>query len=262
MIFTKKKLFLNSLRVLYQDEDLSQLLDKERYDLITGISYADLGLDKSGFKLRHKNLANISLDGTLDDVLNKFTRTTRQEVQQTYNIPDLIFKIGDPETEKTYELYKKFEIAQGRKPWCRESFDGVINFSAYYKDELIASVPCYDLNPYLQVRAIFSKRLEGTLRSDSSLQGSRLSRAGQVDHALQKIVGKATRRLIYEICKYGKEMGHKFVSLGSVNYGTAQKSNVADFKMFFGPRIGDEYTYIYRSRRFAILEKFKLFFGL
>lgn len=232
---------MNSLRVLYQKENLSELLDKNNYDLMTVISYVDLGLESMGFKLRHKKLANIYLDGTLEEILNRFTRTTRQEVQQTYDISDLVFKIGDPDIETTYNLYRNFEKAQGRKPWGKETFSDTINFNAYYKGELVASVPCYDLNPYLQVRAIFSKRLNIE------------------DKVLYKIIGKATRRLIFEICKYGKERGCEFVSLGSVNYGTAQKSNVADFKMFFGPRLGDEYTYIYRSRWLAFIEMTKVY---
>ncbi|MDO8493077.1 MAG: hypothetical protein Q7S19_00830 [bacterium] len=230
---------MDSLRVLYQDEDLGVLLDKKKYDLMTVISYSDLGLESSGFKCKHKKLANIYLNGTTEEILDRFARTTRQEVSQTYNISELEFKINDPDVDTTYNLYKKFEVAQGRKPWGRETFEGVINFNAYYKGELIASVPCYDLRPVLQVRAIFSKRLE------------------EKDHALYKIIGRATRRLIFEICKYGKEREYEFVGLGSVNYGTAQKSNVADFKMFFGPQIGDEYTYTYKSRRLAALEMTK-----
>ena len=241
MIQERNKLLFRSLRVLHQKENLQELLDKNKYDYITVISYGDLGLEKGGYILKHKKLANISLNGTIEDILERFARRTKQEVLSTYKIPELEFKIADQDLKTTYKLYKDFERAQGRKPWGRESFDGVINFNAYYNGELIASVPCYDVFPYLQVRAIFSKRMK------------------ESDKELYKLIGSATRRLIFEACRYGKEKGYEFVGLGSVNYSTEQKANVANFKMFFGSELGDEYTYTYKSRKFIFLEKIKGF---
>ena len=241
MIQEKNKLLYRSLRVLYQNENLRELLDENKYDYITVISYGDLGLEKEGYSLKHKKLANIALNGAIEEVLEKFARRTKQEVLSTYKIPGLEFRIADQDRKTTYKLYKDFERAQGRKPWGKESFDGVINFNAYYKGELIASVPCHDVFPYLQVRAIFSKRMK------------------ESDKGLYKLIGSATRRLIFEACKYGKEKGYKFVGLGSVNYSTEQKANVANFKMFFGSELGDEYTYIYKSPKFVFLEKIRGF---
>ncbi|MBU4348149.1 hypothetical protein KJ671_01415 [Patescibacteria group bacterium] len=237
MIQEKNKLLFRSLRVLYQNENLKELLDKNKYDYITVISYDDLGLEEEGYSLKYKKLANIALNSTIEEILERFTRRTKQEVLSTYKVGEFEFKVADPNLKATYKLYKKFERAQSRKPWGKESFNGVINFNAYYKGRLVASVPCYDVFPYLQVRAIFSKRME------------------ESDKGLYKLIGSATRRLIFEACKYGQERGYKFVSLGSVNYSTEQKANVANFKMFFGSELGDEYTYTYKSSKFMFLEK-------
>jgi len=239
MIFRKNKFFFRSLRVLYQEENLEELLDKSKYDFITVIAYDDLGLEKKGFELKHKKLANIYLDGTIEEICNRFARATWQEIAKTYKIPELEFKIADPDKETTFRLYQEFERAQGRKPWGKDSFSDVMNFNAYYNGEMIASVPCYDLFPCFQVRAMFSKRME----------------VGEKDKEFYKIIGHATRRLIYEICKYGKERNYTFVGLGSINYSTPQKANVANFKMFFGSKEGDEYTYTYKSKKFATLVK-------
>jgi len=237
MIQEKNNFLYRSLRILHQNEDLGELLDKNKYYYITVISYADLGLEKEGYSLKHKKLANISLDGTAEEILATFARRTKQEVMVTFKLDGFEVRIADPNLEGTYELYKKFERAQGRKPWGRESFENVINFNAYYKGELIASVPCYNVFPYLQVRAIFSKRM------------------AEDDKELRRVIGSATRRLIFEACKFGKENGYKFLGLGSVNYSTEQKTNVANFKMFFGSELGDEYTYTYKSGKFLFLEK-------
>ncbi len=241
MIYKKRKFFLNSIRVLHQNEDLGELLDKTKYDYMTVISYRDLGLEKQGFGLIKKKLANIRLNGSLEEITAKFARRTQQEIMKTFKITELKFTVGDTDFHGTYALYRDFELAQGRKPWSRESLAGLMNFNAYYKGELIVAVPCYDLYPYLQVRAIFSKRLS----------------IGDDNKDLYKIIGSATRRLIFEICKYGKENDYEYVGLGSVNYSTAQKSNVAQFKMFFGSEIGDEYTYTHKSRKFLFLEKIR-----
>ena len=71
MIFRKNKFFFRSLRVLYQEENLEELLDKSKYDFITVIAYDDLGLEKKGFELKHKKLANIYLDGTIEEICNR-----------------------------------------------------------------------------------------------------------------------------------------------------------------------------------------------
>lgn len=241
MIQEKNKLLFRSLRVLYQNENLKELLNKNKYDFITVISYNKLGLEKEGYSLKHKKIANIALNGTTGEILERFSRRTKQEIMATYKINKFEVRIPDLNFKETYKLYKNFERAQGRKPWRKESFDRVINFNAYYRGELIASVPCYNLAPYLQVRAIFSKRLTN----------------GNENKEIYKLIGSATRRLIFEICKYGKENSYRFVGLGSVNYSTLQKANVANFKMFFGSELGDEYTYTYKSSKFLVLEKIR-----
>ncbi len=238
MITKKQFLSFRSLRVLYQSEDLDLLLNNA-YDYVTVIAYQDLGLEKKGFEVVKKKIANIYLDGSEEEILNRFTRTTRQEVAKTHEIPDLEFRIEDSNVEIEYRLYCDFERAQGRKPWKRTSFDNLKHFNAYYKGEMISSVPCYDLFPYLQVRAMFSKRL-----TDDNQE-------------LRKIIGYATRRLIYEICRYAKKKNYAFLGLGAVNYSTTQKANVAQFKMFFGSRVEDEYTYTYASRRFRLLNRIR-----
>lgn len=245
MIYEKNKIFFRSLRILYQEENLENLLDKNKYDDITVISYEPLNLEKQGFGLMRKKLANILLDGTIDEISGRFARRTWQEITKTEKIPGLEFKINDPDSKSTYKLYAEFERAQGRKPWGVDSFSGVINFNAYYNGELIAAVPCYNLFPYLQVRAIFSKRLNVSEGSNKEMY---------------KLIGSATRRLIFEICKFGKEKNYAFVGLGSVNYSTPQKSNVAQFKMFFGSTEGDEYTYIYKSKRLMFLLRIRNLF--
>ena len=63
------------------------------------------------------------------------------------------------------------------------------------------------------------------------------------DHELNKVISNASRRLVYEVCKWARAREYKFVGLGAVTTSTEQKANVAQFKMFFNPKIEIEYTY-------------------
>jgi serine/threonine protein kinase len=237
MIETKNFIFVRSVRVLHQAEDIVRIVEENIGNYLTVVSYRDLGLERQGFSLVHKKIANIRLDKPLQEVVAGWSRGTRQEIERTRHNTDFKFRIGDSNHRETYEMYCRFEKAQGRQPWKKSSFRNTVLCNAYYRGKLIASVPCYDIFPYFQVRAIFSERLEPG------------------NENLRKAVGQATRRLIYEICAYAKERGYEFVGLGSVNFSTGQKSNVAKFKMFFNPAIEDEYTYVYKSPRFLRAEK-------
>ncbi|HEY4493134.1 MAG TPA: hypothetical protein VJB98_00745 [Candidatus Paceibacterota bacterium] len=234
MILTHKKWgIFKSVRVLYQGEALKF----SKWDYVTVISYSPLPLEKEGFSLTTKNIANIYLDGTDEEILGRFSRNTRNEILRTIQDSPLRqgfagqvrFTIHEEYRKEIYELYKEFETSQGRAPWREETLrSGIIHFNAYYKDELISSIPCYDLKPVLQVRAMFSKRLSTH------------------DHEFNKIISNANRRLVYEVCKWARAREYKFVGLGAVTTSTEQKANVAQFKMFFNPKVETEYTYTRR----------------
>jgi len=119
-------------------------------------------------------------------------------------------------------------------------------FSAYYKGELISLILCFDSFPYLRARSICSKRLEIN------------------DKEKYKIISNSTRRLVYEICKYGKERHYRLFDLGSMpsNLKDKKKTGIAKFKGAFGGKLEDEYTYTYKSSLYKFFErlvKIKLF---
>ena len=235
MIIEKKFLFFRSVRILYEGENISSLLDRKRYDYAVVVSYEPLRLP-ANFRLSKKKAANIRLNGSSEEIFGRFSVSTRNEIHKTRKIDELEFKIADENFKDSYDLYCRFEKEQSRAPWSVETYKNTILFNAYYKGEIIVSMPCFNLQPYLQIRSISSKRLEAH------------------DAAAGKMIGYASRRLIYEICRYGKEKGYEFAGLGAVNYSTSQKTGVSDFKMFFAPEIGDEYTYTYESGLFRFLK--------
>lgn len=234
MIIEKKFLFFRSVRILYEREDVASLLKKKRRDYVTVVSYRPLSLP--GFKVSVKKVANVRLNASPEKIFGRFSISTRNEINRTYKIKELKFGVPDTNLEGAYDLYCRFERAQGRTPWTIDTYKNTILFNAYFKGELIVSIPCYDIRPYLQIRSISSKRFEKN------------------DRESKKVIGYASRRLICEICRYGRENGYEFAGLGAVNYSTSQKAGVSDFKMFFAPEVGEEYTYTYESGLFKGLK--------
>ncbi|MDP2947297.1 MAG: hypothetical protein Q8N88_04215 [Nanoarchaeota archaeon] len=71
------------------------------------------------------------------------------------------------------------------------------------------------------------------------------------------MISIATRRLVYEVCKYGKEHNYKLFDLGSMpaDLKDKKKAGIAAFKGSFGGTLEDEYTYTYKSKLYKFFEK-------
>lgn len=228
----ERRFIFKTIRIWNVNEDASRLADTKKYSSISIISYQPLVLSKDFF-VKHKKIVNIYLDDEIDNIFYKFNRATRREINKTHSMTDLNIIMEDDNFNEAYDLYKKFEYSQGRVPWRKETFKKVKLFNAYYKGEIVSVITCYDLFPYLQARSMSSARYID-------------------DKEMQKIIGHITRRLIFDICKYAKQREYVFFGLGSINYENEQKSNVSQFKCFFGGKIEDEYEYIYKSKLFII----------
>ena len=240
MIFTKQRLGFRVIRILYQGENLSDVISRYRPDYCTVVAYEHVPLEPLGFRVTEKNIANIYLDGDIAAVFGRFTVSTRNEINRTLRDPDFVFRTPDTDVAASYRLYCEFEKQHGRVPWKRDSFTSVLAFNAYWQGELVSTIPVYDLGNVLKVRAMASAR--GTAHASKERY---------------KAVSHASRRLVYELCRYGVAHGHRFVGLGEVTTTTEQKANVAQFKLFFGARVEREYTHTFGSRRFRTLIKWR-----
>ena len=75
------------------------------------------------------------------------------------------------------------------------------------------------------------------------------------DKEMLRLISFSTRRLVWEICKYGKENDYFGFDLGSINLVDSNKASIAQFKNSFGGKIVDEYLYIYKSKIFKFFER-------
>jgi len=236
MIFESKKLFFNTINLVLEDDKLDEIIKSKKYSKISTTSYKQL--DLLGFSVLTKTTALINLTKSEDEIFKKFNDTTRNEIRRAYKIDDLKFVSADTNFEESYFLYKNFEYLQKRVPVSKNELSQCKLFSAYYKKKMISAIYVMESFPYLRIRSIFSLRLKTN------------------DKELYKIMSNATRRIIWEICLWGKKNNFKSLDLASVNFENPRTANITKFKMSFGGEVKNEYTYIYKSSFFRFFEKF------
>ena len=134
--------------------------------------------------------------------------------------------------EKIYEVYQKFESDRDWIPTLKEEMARHHIFTAYYKDRLISAVTCYQHDGILRIARIFSARLE----EDSDFD--------------KRFVGYASRRVFFEVCKYGQANGYKKFDLSGVNFDDPTKAGLTRFKQSFGGPITDVYVCKYMTKDF------------
>jgi hypothetical protein len=234
MIATGKKAFLRTVSISFEDEKVPEIL-KGGYSLIRILSYNELNLPT--FEKLVKTTALIDLAVSSEDIFKRFNDTTRNEIRRTYSMPELKVENHEEISAQSYILYSNFEFAQGRAPRNKTDLSPCREFDAFYNGEIISCIYVTEARPYLRIRSIFSKRL------------------AVEDRELMKIIGYATRRLMYEICLWGKENGYASLDLASVNFNNPETASITKFKMSFGGKVVNDYTYIYRSRWFSFFER-------
>jgi len=192
-----------------------------------------------GFRLRQKKTPNIYVTDGLDAVFSRFRDTVRNEIHRTERIEG--FEIRLPDTaDETYQMYRSFEFAQGRAPISRSAFARFVCAAAYLNDQPISGITFFQSGDIIRIRSIFSRRLNAKEMEDTEMY---------------KTIGFASKRLIYEICRYGIEHGATLVDLASINLTDPDKEPIARFKSGFGAVIEDEYQYIWVSPIFSLAEK-------
>lgn len=239
MILETKKLWFKKVQIFLEDNLLNLLNSKDltqKYDSIIVVSHKKL--DLPGWKLREKDTALIDLTLFEEEIFRKFSDTTRNEIRRTYNNPDLNFKLNQ-NFEKSYDLYRKFEKSQNRKPVSKKEMENFKPAMAFYKDEPIYGFYIIESFPYARIRSIFSKRLS------------------IIDKEIIKIISNGGRRLLWEICQDLKKRGFIFLDMASVNTENPKTINIAKFKMSFGGKIIKEYAYMHKSKLFIIFEKIR-----
>ncbi len=238
MILETKKLFFKTAFIVFEDDKIKEAVQNRRYSSFVGITRNDLNLP--GVIRGVKKTSVIDLIQSEEGIFSAFNDTTRNEIRRTDKISELRIAPDDNNLLLSYELYKKFEYSQGRVPFPITNMKDCFVFSAYLGNRVISGVYVDSGGKNLRIRYIFSERLKTE------------------DQELYKTVGYASKRLIWEICRWGKTGGFSSLDMAAVNFTDKKKEGITKFKMSFGGMLADEYTYLYKSKLFSYFEKLAL----
>jgi hypothetical protein len=229
------------IEILLEDIDVVEIEKlKRKYQRISILTHKPY--DLHDFRLRQKKTPNIYVDSPVGEVFAKFRDTVRNEIRRTERMEEFAVKLPDDNYDGAYALYKEFEFSQGRAPISLEDFKKYQLACAYLKDRLLSVVSFYQSGDKIRVRSIYSARL-----------------ASKDDSEMYKVIGFASKRLIYELCRHAQGRGAKLVDLASINLTDPAKEPIARFKSGFGAKIEDEYQYIYVSNIMRLAENLASF---
>ncbi len=243
MFLISKKIFFRKIFIIFDDDKIKESFAKKEYSSIVGITRNDLSIKNVRFGVKKTAVINLSLSE--EEIFSRFSDTTRNEIRRTEKDGSPEIFLEDKNRDKVYAMYEEFEYSQGRVPFPENDVSECLIFSAYL-DGKITSAIYVDMGTGsnakdLRIRYIFSKRLNTE------------------DKELYKAIGRSTRRLIWEICLWGKRKGFCSLDMATVNLTEKEKEGITRFKMSFGGEIVDEYTYSYKSKPFIYFEKLAVF---
>ena len=244
MRIIKRRGPFRTIDVFLEDVSFDEVrkLQKE-YQCVSILTHAPLS-GMEGFRLRQKKTPNIYLSDGPEAVLSRFRDTVRNEVHRTERIDGFEVRVPDPDRDAPYRVYRDFEFSQGRAPISKEEFSRFICAGAYLDGRFISGITFFQSNDKIRIRSIFSLRMDAK---------------GSEDKELYKTVGFASKRLMFDICRYGIEHGAKVVDLASINLVDPEKEPIARFKSGFGALIEDEYQYIWIA---PVFRSFSWFAGI
>src|SRR5687767_7200898 len=207
---------------------------RRTHDYVFAYSYADVGAIP-GFGITRKKTALIDLTSPADEILKTFRSNTRNEIRKTFRGNALQIVADDPMTDASVAFYCDAKRQAGVRPDVQGDFSSCRFFNAYVDNQLVASVSCYDSGVFLRLKHIVSSRkLEG------------------ID---ARQIGYATRRLVWEICLYGKSRGYEHLDLGGIDLEDEEKRGVAMFKQSFQGDVVDVVVYRSSSSLFRLAQR-------
>ena len=217
---------------------------KSKYDYVYLVTYDDI--DLVNFSKLEKLTSMINLREKIDNIFSKFSATNRNEINRTFK--DMKFKVvmNDKNYKSLYKLHFNFEKQQNRNPLIKKDYLKHKFFSIYYDDLLIVAMSFFENDKIIRLGQIASLRLEKSELVD-----------------LTKKISYGSRRLIFEICKYGNENKFDFFDLGIINKSDTSKLGILKFKSSFGGLEKKTFVYRYYGLNFLdkknyVLNKFKL----
>lgn len=187
-----------------------------------------------GFSMRAQKTPLFDLSESLEALFGRFNNTCKKHIRRGERNPDLALIAVDQNARESYALYTKAKQCEGVYPDLKREFDNCLLFNAYLKGRMIVTMSFYDNGEIIRAKHIAS------VRKDKD--------------ADQKIIAHASRRLNWEVIKWGKENGRKMFDLGGVT-DDPTKVGIKEFKRSFGGVEREVYIYRYTTPVFKLLKR-------
>lgn len=220
----------------FDREALTKL--KRKYSYVHISSFVDF--EMPGFERVPKKTPIIDLTKTLEDILKNFRRDSRAGVRKSELEADLKFMVPDADTRSSYAFYKSVKSNDRVLLDIKSEFNNCVFFNAYYKNQLLVSMSFYGDDNILRSKHIASLRKQV---------------------GMARLVANASRKLIWEVCKYAKGSNFKILDLGIINFAEPDKEGIAAFKNSFGGDIVNVYIFRYETPVFKIIRKILNLYG-
>lgn len=225
---------LHCLRVITDAVDPGEAKElKKKSSYIHIYAYKKAGLPD--FRMRIQPTYIIDLTKSEGEIFSGFNETCRKHIRRAERNSDLGFTALDGDFYASHSFYKKFKVADGAIPDIKKEFVNCLFFNAYYKGKMLVSMSFYDNGVVLRAKHAASPRKEMGEES--------------------KIVAHASRKLIWEVCKWGRSHGRKKFDLGGLNFADSAKAGINEFKRSFGGDLAEVYIYKHETPLFVYFKK-------
>jgi hypothetical protein len=187
---------------------------KTDYDYSFLVSYGKF--NDNSYETVYKNTLMLDLNQGIDTLFSKFKPTVRNEIRRSEKIDGLKFHYTIDNFETFYKFYSDCEHDRGWYPVPETEIKNSIIIYCSYNDVPISGMSGYTHGNKMRIGRIFSVR-----------------RSIKMDQP-NLVYGAASKRIVFDFCKYAIEKGYESLDLGGVDLNTEAKSGISDFKLSFG----------------------------
>jgi hypothetical protein len=230
--------FISYHRILAENVTPEQTVELKKDDYSFIVSYG--GFCDNDYQVTDKNSCLINLEKDIDQVLAGFNPTSRNEVRRAEKITELKFHttLNDFDFDEYYKFHTSCEHDRNWFPVPPEELKQSIVFSATHNGILIAGMSCYTHENRIRVGRIYSNK-----------------RSKQSNILTNLVYGVASKRIVFEICKYGITNNFSTLDLGGVDLNTPEKSGITKFKLSLGGEVVPVKLARFTSSKFVEAEK-------
>ena len=193
----------------------------------------------SELEIVEKQSAWVKILENQEDQILSFQPTCRNEVRRSLKSTEISIEINNTPIDELFQFHKQCEMERNWFPIPPQELESSVVICVRYLDELIAGMTAYYYKDFLRVGRIFSSR--------KSIKYKDLQ---------QVVFSSASRRVVYELTRWGFQNGFRYLDLGGITLEEESKSGITKFKLSFGSEIMPMYLGRRNDSNFNLLNEY------